>query len=31
MHTASHEAGRVLKAEYSDRVKLSVVKVVVGG
>ena len=31
IQTAPHEAGRVLKAEYSDRVKLSVVKVVVGG
>jgi len=31
MHTASHEAQRVLQAWYSDRVEVSVVKVLVGG
>ena len=31
MHTASHKAERVLQAGYSDRVKVSEVKVVVGG
>jgi len=31
MHTAPHEAGRVLQAGYSGRVNVSVVKVVVGG